>query len=385
MGCRRESSKSTRLPERFDALCTIHFVRSTFNMPLTWTLMFTIAMSLVSVITVIGNALIVTVYIREARLRRSHQNLFITSLAFADFVVGLIGVPGLLWAKQLGDHVDNSICDPLALTYGSFLSVTMYHLASISADRYVKVLHPNVYKQHFTFKRYLIVLLAIWTVPNGVLFYLVFVTEHSYLNSCDWLILTSHEPSYPVMFFIIVVIYLSSFVLTFSNWKLYRLATRIKIVITSEISHQQSANVRGRITYDSGIIKFDKSAEWKCTRRLKEHLLISNKHRSAAFLIAIIVIAFNITWIPCSTVYLLREQIEHHWSSLFFPWLGLSNLAVNPIILISLSEEYRISIRKLFRSRGSKRFVRTNLTMRGQITKKDEMQRCLSASVENRE
>lgn len=48
--------------------------------------------ALVAIVAVIGNALIIIVFHRERRLRR-RTNYYIISLALADFLVGLLGIP----------------------------------------------------------------------------------------------------------------------------------------------------------------------------------------------------------------------------------------------------------------------------------------------------
>jgi 7 transmembrane receptor (rhodopsin family) len=48
--------------------------------------------ALVAIVAVIGNALVIIVFYRERRLRR-RTNYYIISLALADFLVGLLGIP----------------------------------------------------------------------------------------------------------------------------------------------------------------------------------------------------------------------------------------------------------------------------------------------------
>jgi 7 transmembrane receptor (rhodopsin family) len=48
--------------------------------------------ALVAIVAVIGNALVIIVFCRERRLRR-RTNYYIISLALADFLVGLLGIP----------------------------------------------------------------------------------------------------------------------------------------------------------------------------------------------------------------------------------------------------------------------------------------------------
>jgi adenosine receptor A2a len=53
---------------------------------------YTIMEALVASVAVIGNALVIIVFYRERRLRR-RTNYYIISLALADFLVGLLGIP----------------------------------------------------------------------------------------------------------------------------------------------------------------------------------------------------------------------------------------------------------------------------------------------------
>lgn len=53
---------------------------------------YTILESLVATVAVIGNALVIVVFCREKRLRR-RTNFYIISLALADFLIGLLGIP----------------------------------------------------------------------------------------------------------------------------------------------------------------------------------------------------------------------------------------------------------------------------------------------------
>lgn len=47
---------------------------------------------LIAIFAVIGNALVIVVFLREKRLRK-RTNYYIVSLALADFFVGLFGIP----------------------------------------------------------------------------------------------------------------------------------------------------------------------------------------------------------------------------------------------------------------------------------------------------
>lgn len=63
-------------------------------------ILYTAMECLVAIIAVIGNGLVIIVFYRERRLRR-RTNYYIISLALADFLVGLIGVPFAILVSKL--------------------------------------------------------------------------------------------------------------------------------------------------------------------------------------------------------------------------------------------------------------------------------------------
>jgi hypothetical protein len=62
---------------------------------------YTVMEAFVAIAAVIGNALVIIVFIREQKLRK-RTNYYIVSLALADFLVGLLGIPfAILVRKKL--------------------------------------------------------------------------------------------------------------------------------------------------------------------------------------------------------------------------------------------------------------------------------------------
>lgn len=55
--------------------------------------------ALVAFFAVVGNALVIIVFYRERRLRR-RTNYYIISLATADFLVGLLGIPFAIFVRK---------------------------------------------------------------------------------------------------------------------------------------------------------------------------------------------------------------------------------------------------------------------------------------------
>jgi membrane-associated PAP2 superfamily phosphatase len=68
------------------------FIKDNVKRNTTPNILYTIMESLVAIVAVVGNGLVIIVFYRERRLRR-RTNYYIISLALADLLVGLIGVP----------------------------------------------------------------------------------------------------------------------------------------------------------------------------------------------------------------------------------------------------------------------------------------------------
>ena len=86
-------SSSSYLEDDFQNVSFANFTNATevdelpkLNVP------YAVMEALVAIIAVIGNALVIIVFHRERRLRR-RTNYYIISLALADLLVGLLGIP----------------------------------------------------------------------------------------------------------------------------------------------------------------------------------------------------------------------------------------------------------------------------------------------------
>lgn len=59
--------------------------------------------ALIAMFAVIGNAFVIIVFLRERRLRK-RTNYYILSLALADFMVGLVGIPFAILVRNFPTH-----------------------------------------------------------------------------------------------------------------------------------------------------------------------------------------------------------------------------------------------------------------------------------------
>ena len=107
---------------------------------------YTIFEVLVALIAVIGNAMVVIVFNKERRLRR-RTNYYIVSLAIADFLVGLLGIPFAILAS-VGLPTNLHACLFTISLLVVLCTISIFCLVAVSVDRYWAILHPLAYSRN---------------------------------------------------------------------------------------------------------------------------------------------------------------------------------------------------------------------------------------------
>lgn len=101
---------------------------------------------LVALMAVVGNAMVIVVFKRERRLRR-RTNFYIVSLATADFLVGLLGVPfAVLSSVGLPRNLHACLFTISLLIV--LCTISIFCLVAVSVDRYWAILHPMAYSRN---------------------------------------------------------------------------------------------------------------------------------------------------------------------------------------------------------------------------------------------
>lgn len=111
---------------------------------------YVVSEALVAVFAVIGNALVILVFHRERRLRR-RTNYYIVSLAIADLLVGLLGIPFAILAS-MGLPTNLYACLFTVSLLVVLCTISIFCLVAVSVDRYWAILHPMGYSRNFSTK-----------------------------------------------------------------------------------------------------------------------------------------------------------------------------------------------------------------------------------------
>ncbi|KAE8744380.1 hypothetical protein FOCC_FOCC008984 [Frankliniella occidentalis] len=107
--------------------------------------------ALVAVMAVVGNALVILAFQRERRLRR-RTNYYIVSLAVADLLVGLLGIPFALLASVGLPHNLHACLFTVSLLV-VLCTISIFCLVAVSVDRYWAILHPLGYSRNVSTKK----------------------------------------------------------------------------------------------------------------------------------------------------------------------------------------------------------------------------------------
>lgn len=101
---------------------------------------------LVALVAVVGNSMVIYVFRRDRRLRR-RTNYYIVSLAIADFLVGLLGIPFAILAS-VGLPRNLHACLFTVSLLVMLCTTSIFCLVAVSVDRYWAILHPMCYSRN---------------------------------------------------------------------------------------------------------------------------------------------------------------------------------------------------------------------------------------------
>ena len=324
------------------------------------------------VLIVVGNLLIMLAFCLRPVLRKNPSYWYITSLAIVDFLVGIIGVPPTMFESLSQRVLTDHECDLLLTLHLISIVPTFPHLLTISLDRYFKLISPLKYMKNMTLGRALLVILLIWstTIVTVLLF---MIPKHDYGPSCFVILYPGMEATpYHIWLFFLFFQYIPYSLLLFCSFRVYMIASRFKNAVQHQLRQPKSKDGvqlryhSGRLVADTSynthlipgcplkpppsreavIVCLSSDSELVKVKRLYEWMSTAVKQRKVALLITCIVTSAGVCWLGASTTYLLtwfcaKCRVRGTWIQIFHPWLLYLNSALNPLLLLFMSEDFR--------------------------------------------
>ncbi|KAM5159552.1 cholecystokinin receptor type A [Callospermophilus lateralis] len=338
--------------------------------------------SLIFLLSVLGNTLVITVLIRNKRMR-TVTNIFLLSLAVSDLMLCLFCMPFNLIPNLLKDFIFGSaVCKTTTYFMGTSVSVSTFNLVAISLERYGAICRPLQSRVWQTKSHALKVIAATWCLsftimtPYPIYSNLVPFTKNNNqtANMCRFL-LPNDVMQQSWHTFLLLILFLIPGIVMMVAYGLISL--ELYQGIKFDASQKKSAKERkpstgsGSRFEDSDGCYLQKS---RSPRRLELQQLSTGSgsgrlHRvrsssSAANLMAkkrvirmlmVIVVLFFLCWMPIFSANAWRAydttSAERHLSGTpisFILLLSYTSSCVNPIIYCFMNKRFRLGFMATF-------------------------------------
>ncbi|XP_044271328.1 adenosine receptor A2a isoform X2 [Tribolium madens] len=288
---------------------------------------------LVAVFAVIGNALVIFVFRKERRLRR-RTNYYIVSLAAADFLVGLLGIPFAIMSS-VGLPTNLHACLFTVSLLVVLCTISIFCLLAVSVDRYWAILHPMGYSRNVRTKTAIVIITVCWVTGSIVGFLPLMGWHKSAPSDGRCFFLGVMDYNYLVFLYFGTIITPALLLAAFYAHIYQVVLKQLRQIVTMNPENGSSSNSCSSGGTMLRVLGAAQKREVKATQNL-----------------AIIVLFFMICWIPLYTINCILAfcndcKVD---SNFMFSCIILSHLnsAGNPLLYAYHLRDFRAALKNFF-------------------------------------
>ncbi|XP_024429586.2 cholecystokinin receptor type A [Desmodus rotundus] len=340
--------------------------------------------SLIFLLSVLGNTLVITVLIRNKRMR-TVTNIFLLSLAISDLMLCLFCMPFNLIPNLLKDFIFSSaVCKTTTYFMGTSVSVSTFNLVAISLERYGAICKPLQSRVWQTKSHALKVIAATWCLsftimtPYPIYSNLVPFTKNNNqtANMCRFL-LPNDVMQQSWHTFLLLILFLIPGIVMMVAYGLISLELYqgIKFDASQKSSRERTASRGSSGQYEDGdgcylqkakparaharILELQRLSGSSCGRvsRIRSSSSAANlmAKKRVIRMLMVIVVLFFLCWMPIFSANAWRAydtaSAERHLSGTpisFILLLSYTSSCVNPIIYCFMNKRFRLGFMATF-------------------------------------